>query len=71
MRVLLNGKASAFQAGYAGSIPATRFFFAHVARALIAVACSPLDRWLAAQERAFLQEGGLSEHLRRQSRKDP
>jgi len=42
-----------------------------VARALIAVACSPLDRWLAAQERAFLQEGGLSEHLYRQSRKDP
>ena len=44
---------------------------ANGALALIAVACSLLDRQTAAQEKAFVEEGGFTErlyHVRRQRR---
>ncbi len=46
---------------------------ANGALALIAVACSLLDRQLSAQERAFLEQGGFTEKLYRlrRGRRDP
>jgi four helix bundle suffix protein len=47
---------------------------ANAARTLIVVACSLLDRQIAAQAKAFKQEGGFTERLyrvRRQARGKP
>jgi four helix bundle suffix protein len=41
---------------------------ANGALTLIAVACSLLDRQLAAQEKAFLEHGGFTERLYRMRR---
>jgi four helix bundle suffix protein len=38
---------------------------ANGALALLAVACSLLDRQIAAQEKAFVEEGGFTERLYR------
>ena len=56
------------------STPSYSEIIANGALALIAVASSLLDRQLAAQEKAFLEQGGFTErlyHFRRQTRRNP
>jgi len=56
------------------SISSTPSTYAEIAAngvlALIAVACSLLDRQLAAQAAAFKQEGGFTERLYRERRRN-
>ncbi len=75
-----SGRRGQPQAGEAStaSAPSTPSSYPEIAAngalALIAVATSLLDRQLAAQERAFLAEGGFTERLyrlRRQTRRSP
>ena len=56
------------------SMPSTSSTYPEIAAngvlALIAVACSLLDRQLAAQAAAFKQEGGFTERLYRERRRN-
>lgn len=62
-----NGRAGQIEEKSTGSTPSTKSSYpeiaANAALVLIAVACSLLDRQLAAQATAFEQEGGFTERL--------